>query len=160
MVVGPRYDFRRIDMRALVLRVTEASVEVEGAVVGQIGRGILVFLGVHESDTEADADYLANKVVQLRVFPDQDCKMNLSLRDISGEILVISQFTLYGDTRKGNRPSYSQAARPEVAVHLYDCFVKICREKGISVSTGIFQAHMQVRLINDGPVTVFCHSET
>jgi D-aminoacyl-tRNA deacylase len=147
-------------MRALVQRVSEASVAVNRAIVGQIGRGILVFLGVHENDTEGDADYLANKVIQLRIFPDQDCKMNLSLRDISGEMLVVSQFTLYGDTRKGNRPSYSQAARPEVAVHLYDYFVEICRKKGISVSTGSFQANMQVRLINDGPVTLFCYSET
>ena len=94
-------------MRALVQRVSEASVEVEQAIVGRIGRGILVFLGVHESDTEANADYLASKVIQLRIFPDLEGKMNLSLRDISGELLVVSQFTLYGDTRKGNRPSYS-----------------------------------------------------
>ena len=147
-------------MRALVQRVSEASVTVERAVVGEIGRGILVFLGVHDDDTEANADYLASKVIQLRIFPDSDCKMNLSLRDISGEMLVVSQFTLYGDTRKGNRPSYSDAARPEVAVRLYDYFVQKCRERGVSVATGTFQADMQVRLINDGPVTLFCHSET
>jgi D-tyrosyl-tRNA(Tyr) deacylase len=147
-------------MRALVQRVTEASVEVDKAIVGQIGRGILVFLGVHENDSEADADYLAKKLIQLRIFPDSECKMNLSLRDISGEMLVVSQFTLYGDTRKGNRPSYSQAARPEVAVRMYDYFVKKCRESGPRVSTGVFQADMKVRLINDGPVTLFCYSET
>jgi D-tyrosyl-tRNA(Tyr) deacylase len=147
-------------MRVLVQRVTEASVEVDHVIVGQIRRGLLVFLGVHESDTEANADYLASKVIQLRIFPDTDGKMNLSLRDISGEMLVVSQFTLYGDTSKGNRPSYSQAARPEVAVRLYDYFVQISRDRGISVSTGVFQAHMQVRLINDGPVTLFCSSES
>ena len=147
-------------MRALVQRVSEASVEVDHAIVGQIGRGILVFLGVHESDVETNAEYLANKVIELRIFPDSEGKMNLSLRDISGEILVVSQFTLYGECRKGNRPSYSQAARPEVAVRLYEYFVRMSREMAVSVSTGIFQADMKVRLINDGPVTLFCASET
>jgi D-tyrosyl-tRNA(Tyr) deacylase len=146
-------------MRALVQRVSEASVEVENSVRGSIGRGMLVFLGIHENDTKANADHLASKVIQLRIFPDSEGKMNLSLRDISGELLVVSQFTLYGETRKGNRPSYSQAARPEVAVLLYEYFVKVCREKGVSVSTGVFQADMRVRLINDGPVTLFCYSE-
>jgi len=146
-------------MRALVQRVSEASVEVDNAIVGQIGRGILVFLGVHESDVETNADYLANKVIELRIFPDSEGKMNLSLRDILGEMLVVSQFTLYGDTSKGKRPSYSRAARPEVAVRLYDYFVKKCKESGLSVATGIFQADMQVRLINDGPVTLICSSE-
>ena len=146
-------------MRALVQRVSEASVEVEDVISGQIGRGVLVFLGIHENDNEANADYLARKVIQLRIFPDSERKMNLSLRDISGAMLVVSQFTLYGETRKGNRPSYSKAARPEVAVRLYDFFVKTCREKGINVSTGVFQADMKVRLINDGPVTLICYSE-
>jgi len=145
-------------MRALVQRVSEASVTVDGAVVGQIGRGILVLLGVGANDSESDADYLANKVVQLRIFPDSEGKMNLSLRDIQGEMLVVSQFTLYGDTRSGNRPSYSRAARPEVAVRFYNNFVERCRELGVSASTGVFQANMQVRLINDGPVTLFCES--
>jgi len=145
-------------MRALVQRVSEASVTVDGVLVGQIGRGILVFLGVGLNDSESDVDYLANKVVQLRIFPDSEGKMNLSLRDIRGEMLVVSQFTLFGDSRKGNRPSYSQAARPEVAVRLYGNFVEKCRQMGISVFTGIFQANMQVRLINDGPVTLFCES--
>jgi D-tyrosyl-tRNA(Tyr) deacylase len=147
-------------MRALVQRVSDASVEVNQEIVGQIGRGILVFLGVHESDTEARADYLANKVIRLRIFPDQAGKMNLSLRDISGEMLVVSQFTLYGNTSKGNRPSYSEAARPELAVRLYNYFVQSCRETGIRVATGVFQAHMHVRLTNDGPVTLSCNSES
>ena len=141
-------------------RVSEASVAVDGVIVGQIGRGILVFLGVHEDDSETNAEYLANKVIQLRIFPDSDGKMNLNVRDIGVELLVVSQFTLYGDTRKGNRPSYSQAARPEVAVRMYEYFIKISREKGLSVSTGVFQADMKVRLTNDGPVTLFCYSET
>jgi D-tyrosyl-tRNA(Tyr) deacylase len=147
-------------MRALVQRVAEASVEVDKTLVSEIRRGILVFLGVHEKDTEAQADYLSNKIIQLRIFPDSNHKMNLSLRDISGEMLVVSQFTLYGDTKSGNRPSYSRAAKPEVAVRLYERFVKISRENGISVSTGRFQADMKVRLINDGPVTLLCCSET
>jgi len=146
-------------MRALVQRVSEASVTVENAVSGEIGRGILVFLGIHGKDADADADYLANKVIQLRIFPDSAGRMNRSLQDISGEMLVVSQFTLYGETKKGHRPSYSEAARPEVAVRLYDYFVKVCREKGIKVSTGVFQADMKVRLINDGPVTLLCYSE-
>lgn len=146
-------------MRALVQRVLEATVEVDGVIVGQIARGLLVFLGVHASDSDANADYLANKVVQLRLFPDSTGKMNLSARDISGEVLVVSQFTLYGNTSKGNRPSYSAAAKPELAVRLYDYFVKTLADKGVRVSTGIFQAHMLVRLINDGPVTVMCSSE-
>jgi D-tyrosyl-tRNA(Tyr) deacylase len=146
-------------MRALVQRVSEASVIVEDVIAGQIGRGLLIFLGIHQNDSEANALYLASKVIQLRIFPDSEGKMNLSLQDVAGEILVVSQFTLYGDTRKGNRPSYSQAARPEVAVRLYECFVRMCREKGMRVATGIFQADMQVRLINDGPVTLICYSE-
>jgi D-tyrosyl-tRNA(Tyr) deacylase len=146
-------------MRALVQRVSEASVEVDHAIVGRIGRGILVFLGVHESDVETNAEYLANKVIELRIFPDSEGKMNLSLRDILGEMLVVSQFTLYGDTSKGKRPSYSRAARPEVAVRLYDYFVQKCKESSLRVATGIFQADMKVRLINDGPVTLICSSE-
>ena len=146
-------------MRALVQRVSEASVEVEDAITGRIGRGILVFLGIHQNDNEANADYLASKVIQMRIFPDTDGKMNLSLQDVAGEMLVVSQFTLYGDTRRGNRPSYSQAATPEVAVRLYDYFIEVCRRKGVSVFTGVFQADMKVRLINDGPVTLICDSE-
>jgi D-tyrosyl-tRNA(Tyr) deacylase len=146
-------------MRALVQRVSEASVTVENVISGEIGRGILLFLGIHSNDNEANADYLVNKVIQLRIFPDSAGRMNRSLQDVSGEMLVVSQFTLYGETTKGNRPSYSEAARPEVAVLLYDYFVKVCRERGVKVSTGVFQADMKVRLINDGPVTLLCYSE-
>ena len=146
-------------MRALLQRVTEASVSVEGSITGEIGRGLLVFLGIKHDDTRLQAEQLAQKVVQLRIFPDSEGTMNLNVTEISGELLIVSQFTLYGDTRKGNRPSYSEAARPDLAAELYDYFVKICFEKGVRVATGVFQAHMQVRLVNDGPVTVMCYSE-
>jgi D-aminoacyl-tRNA deacylase len=147
-------------MRALVQRVSEASVAVQGSVIGHISNGLLVFLGIRSDDTPGRADLLARKVVQLRIFADEEGKMNRSLLDISGEMLVVSQFTLYGETGKGNRPSYSQAARPEIAEPLYDYFLKLCRDRGVSVSAGVFQAHMQVRLINDGPVTLMCYSES
>jgi D-aminoacyl-tRNA deacylase len=147
-------------MRALVQRVSEASVAVQGLVTGHIGGGLLVLLGIRSDDTPGRGELLARKVVQLRIFPDEQGKMNRSLLDISGEMLVVPQFTLYGETDKGNRPSYSRAARPEMAEPLYDYFLKVCRDRGVSVSTGIFQAHMQVRLINDGPVTLMCYSES
>jgi D-tyrosyl-tRNA(Tyr) deacylase len=147
-------------MRALVQRVSEASVAVQGSVTGHIGTGLLVLLGIRSDDTPARGELLARKVVQLRIFPDEEDKMNRSLLDISGEMLVVPQFTLYGETDKGNRPSYSRAARPEMAEPLYEYFLKACRDRGVSVSTGIFQAHMQVRLINDGPVTLMCYSES
>jgi D-aminoacyl-tRNA deacylase len=147
-------------MRALVQRVSEASVAVQGLVTGHIGGGLLVLLGIRSDDTPARGELLARKVVQLRIFPDEQGKMNRSLLDVSGEMLVVPQFTLYGETDKGNRPSYSRAARPEMAEPLYDYFLKVCRDRGVSVSTGIFQAHMQVRLINDGPVTLMCYSES
>jgi D-aminoacyl-tRNA deacylase len=147
-------------MRALVQRVSEASVAVQGLVTGHIGGGLLVLLGIRSDDTPARGELLARKVVQLRIFPDEQGKMNRSLLDISGEMLVVPQFTLYGETDKGNRPSYSRAARPETAEPLYEYFLKVCRDRGVSVSTGIFQAHMQVRLINDGPVTLMCYSES
>jgi D-aminoacyl-tRNA deacylase len=146
-------------MRALVQRVSEASVLVNGSVTGQIGSGLLVLLGIRSDDTHSRAELLARKVVQLRVFPDDEGKMNRSLLDTSGELLVVPQFTLYGDTGKGNRPSYSQAAMPKVAEPLYEYFVQLCRDKCIPVSTGVFQAHMKVRLVNDGPVTLMCYSE-
>jgi D-tyrosyl-tRNA(Tyr) deacylase len=146
-------------MRALVQRVSEASVLVDCSIVGQIQRGLLIFLGIKQDDTEARAEQLATKIGQLRIFPDSEGKMNLSLRDISGEMLIVSQFTLYGDTRKGNRPSYAEAAKPEEALRLYQCFIENCRSRGFPVATGAFQAHMQVRLVNDGPVTIWCDSE-
>ena len=146
-------------MRALVQRVSEASVLVDSSTVGQIQKGLLIFLGIRQDDTEAQAEQLATKIALLRIFPDSDGKMNLSLRDISGEMLIVSQFTLYGDTRKGNRPSYLDAAKPEKALALYECFIEKCRRKGFPVATGVFQAHMEVRLINDGPVTIWCDTE-
>ncbi len=146
-------------MRALVQRVSEASVAAGGSVTGQIGRGLVVFLGIRHDDTHSQADKLAQKVVQLRVFADQKGKMNLSLLDISGELLVVSQFTLYGDTGKGNRPSYAEAAKPELAESLYEYFVGSCKAAGLQVATGVFRAHMNVHLVNDGPVTLLCYSE-
>lgn len=147
-------------MRALVQRVSEASVTVNGLVSGQIGTGLLVFVGVRHDDTQARAEQLAQKVTNLRVFPDGEGKMNRSLLDVSGELLVVSQFTLYADTRKGNRPSYSEAAARDLAEQLYEHFVQHCRRGGLAVSTGIFQAHMDVRLVNNGPVTLMCYSES
>lgn len=146
-------------MRALVQRVSEASVLVDSSTVGQIQKGLLIFLGIRQDDSEAQAEQLATKIGQLRIFPDSDGKMNLSLHDISGEMLIVSQFTLYGDTRKGNRPSYLDAAKPEKALALYECFIEKCRSRGFPVATGVFQAHMEVRLINDGPVTIWCDTE-
>lgn len=147
-------------MRALVQRVLEASVAVNGLVTGKIGRGLLVFVGVRHDDTHARTERLAQKVINLRIFADEEGKMNRSLLEISGQLLVVSQFTLYGDTRKGNRPSYSEAAERDLAEQLYEDFVTECRNKGVRVSTGVFQAHMEVRLVNDGPVTLMCYSET
>jgi D-tyrosyl-tRNA(Tyr) deacylase len=147
-------------MRAVVQRVREARVEVEGRVVGAIGRGLLVLLGVAREDTPRDADYLAEKIVGLRVFPDEEGKMNRSVREVGGAILVVSQFTLYGDTRKGRRPSFDRAAPPEQARSLYEYFVQALRARGIAVETGVFQAMMQVHLVNEGPVTLLCESPT
>ncbi len=146
-------------MRALVQRVSEAKVTVDGQVSGEIGFGLLVFLGVKYNDTEEHANQLASKVAQLRIFPDAGGKMNLSVVDIGGELLIVSQFTLYGETHKGNRPSYSQAAPPEIAERLYKYFVKVCSGKGLRVATGIFRARMTVQLVNDGPVTLMCCAE-
>lgn len=147
-------------MRALVQRVSEASVSVGGLVTGEIKQGLLVFLGVRKDDTHSRAEQLARKVTSLRVFADDLGKMNRSLLDIAGQMLVVSQFTLYADNRKGNRPSFSEAASGELAEDLYEYFVTQCRLSGVPVSTGVFQAHMEVRLVNDGPVTLMCCSES
>lgn len=146
-------------MRAVVQRVSRASVTVDGQIVGKIERGLLVFLGVTHADTEASADYLADKISGLRIFEDDAGKMNLSLIDIGGAVLAVSQFTLYGDVRKGKRPSFDEAARPERALKLYEYFVERVRALGLRCQTGVFQAMMQVELVNDGPVTILLDSE-
>lgn len=145
-------------MRAVVQRVSHSDVTVDGQVVGQIGLGLLVLLGVADGDTQADAQYLASKVSGLRVFPDSEGKMNLSLHETDGAALVISQFTLLGDVRRGKRPSFVAAANPEQADLLYRLFCQLLADQGISVQRGIFQADMQVNLINDGPVTILLDS--
>ena len=146
-------------MRAVVQRVTSSGVKVDGLVVGEIGAGLLVLLGVARDDGKEDADYLANKVTNLRIFNDEQGKMNLSLIDSRGAMLVVSQFTLYGDTRHGRRPSYIDAAEPEEANALYEHFVERVRSQGVRVETGVFQAMMQVNLTNDGPVTILLDSK-
>lgn len=145
-------------MRAVVQRVSRAQVTVEDQVVGKIGHGLLVLLGVDVNDTEQHAVYLADKISGLRVFTDSEDKMNLSLADVAGSVLAVSQFTLHGDCRRGRRPSYSDAARPELAIPLYEKFVSELRERGHTVATGIFGAMMQVELVNDGPVTLLLDS--
>ena len=146
-------------MRAVVQRVSRAKVTVEGEVTGEIGSGSLILLGVAAKDTEADADYLIEKVLNLRIFEDGDGKMNLSLLDVKGGLLVVSQFTLYGDTRRGRRPSFIDAAPPEQANRLYEYFVAKARAQLGDVGTGRFQAMMDVELVNDGPVTIILDSE-
>jgi D-tyrosyl-tRNA(Tyr) deacylase len=146
-------------VRAVVQRVTKGRVRVEGETVGKIGPGFVVLLGIGREDTRADAQYLAEKVVNLRVFEDEEGKMNLSLLDVGGEILAISQFTLYGDCRKGRRPSFTAAAPPEEARALYEGFVQEVAGYGLRVATGQFQAHMLVEIHNDGPVTLLLDSK-
>lgn len=141
-------------MRAVVQRVKHARVTIEETISGQIEQGFMILLGVHEEDTVDDASYLAKKIAQLRVFEDDAGKMNLSIQDISGAILSISQFTLYAQTKKGNRPSFIKAARPEIAKPLYEQFNALLVEQGITVETGEFGADMAVELLNDGPVTI------
>ena len=145
-------------MRAVVQRVKEAKVEVKGVVIGEIGRGILVFVGVGEGDSEKDSEFLAAKVAHLRIFPDENDLMNRSLIEIEGGALVVSQFTLWGDCRKGRRPSFVRAAHPERAKKLYEHFVTTLRGRGLSVATGKFQEMMEVHLVNDGPVTLIMDS--
>ena len=141
-------------MRAVVQRVKESSVKVDNETIGRIGQGLLVLLGVAKGDIPSDADYLATKIVNLRIFEDDDAKMNQSLLSINGKMLVVSQFTLLGNCRKGRRPSFVAAAGPQKALELYDDFVQQVRRLGISVETGCFQTTMEVALINDGPVTL------
>ena len=145
-------------MRAVVQRVTRAKVTVDDRVVGEIERGLVVLLGVAHDDTRADADYLAPKIASLRIFDDSDGKMNVALKEIDGGLLVVSQFTLYGDVRRGLRPSWSEAAPPEVAEPLYEYFVESSRKLIARVDTGSFRKTMQVELINDGPVTILLDS--
>lgn len=145
-------------MRAVVQRVSEASVVVDDQTVGQIGVGFLVLLGVRRGDTLEDAAYLARKIAGLRVFPDAEGKMNLSLAEVGGEVLAVSQFTLYADTRRGNRPGFSEAASPDEGKRLYERFCDLLAQQGLHVETGVFQAHMKVHLVNDGPVTILLDS--
>ena len=152
-------------MRAVVQRVSSSRVTVDERVTGEVKKGLLVLLGVTHDDTSKDVDYMVDKVTNLRIFEDENEKMNLSLKDVGGELLVVSQFTLYGDCRKGRRPSFSSAARPEVATKLYEEFIEkarkegiVTKKQGINVGTGQFGAHMMVDLTNDGPVTILLES--
>lgn len=146
-------------MRAVIQRVSQAKVVVDENTVGQINRGFMILLGVHEEDTQADVDYLVGKISKLRVFEDDQQKMNRSIIDVGGEILSISQFTLFADTKKGNRPSFVQAAKPDTAIPLYEAFNEGLRQVGIPVETGIFGADMKCHLVNDGPVTIIIDSQ-
>ena len=145
-------------MRAVIQRVTRASVVVDRKTTGEIAIGLLVLLGVEKEDTETDLKYVFNKTIGLRVFPDDEGKMNRSVVDVSGKLLVVSQFTLLGDVRKGKRPSFINAADPELATRLYESFIELGTSSGIDVQTGIFQADMAVELVNDGPVTIMVDS--
>lgn len=146
-------------MRAVIQRVSQAKVVVDENTVGQINRGFMILLGVHEQDTQTDVDYLVGKISKLRVFEDDQQKMNRSIIDVGGEILSISQFTLFADTKKGNRPSFVQAAKPDTAIPLYEAFNEGLRQVGIPVETGIFGADMKCHLVNDGPVTIIIDSQ-
>lgn len=146
-------------MRAVLQRVTRAQVSVDGEVIGQIGQGLVVLLGVAQGDAQADAEWMAEKVIQLRLFEDAAGKTNLSIKDVAGGLLIISQFTLLADCRNGRRPSFTAAAPPEEANQLYESFVTACRQSGLPVQTGKFRANMQVELVNDGPVTVMLDSK-
>ena len=141
-------------MRAVIQRVTESSVKVEGEIVGEIGPGLMVLLGIEEDDSEKEVTTLVKKITDLRIFNDENGKFNLSLTDTGGSVLVISQFTLLGDCRKGRRPSFIKAARPETAVPLYESVIEGLRKAGVEVASGVFGAHMDVHLINDGPITL------
>ena len=146
-------------MRAVLTRVKSASVTVDGSVICQIGQGFLILLGVTHEDTEAQAVKLADKLMGLRIFEDENGKMNRSLEDVGGQVLVVSQFTLYGNCKKGRRPEFLAAARPEIAIPLYEKFIALCRDKGFSVETGEFGAEMLVESVNDGPVTLIVDTD-
>ena len=146
-------------MRAVVTRVKQASVTIDGAVAGQIGQGFLILLGVTHEDTEVQAKKLADKICSLRIFEDENGKMNIGLDQVAGELLIVSQFTLYGSCRRGRRPDFIAAARPETAIPLYEKFVALCREKGFRVATGRFGAEMQVDSRNDGPLTLILDTD-
>lgn len=150
---------KRNKMRAVVQRVTGASVSTEGEVIGKIQKGFMVLLGVGEDDTEDDIKYIADKIIGLRVFEDENGKMNLSIQEVGGEVLLISQFTLYGDCRKGRRPSFDKAGKPEKANELYEKTIQYLRDKGVHTECGKFGADMQVELVNDGPVTLLLESK-
>ena len=146
-------------MRTVVQRVSSASGTVDGNVIGKINKGFLVLLGIKSTDTKQDVDYMVKKVINLRIFRDENDKMNLSLKDVNGELLIVSQFTLYGDASGGNRPSFIDAAKPDIAIPLYEYFVSECRKKINLVQTGEFGADMKVELLNDGPVTIIMESK-
>lgn len=147
-------------MKAVIQRVTHASVEVENQIVGQISSGLLLLIGVDESDTQEDASWLAQKILSLRIFSDAEGKLNLSVKDTGGEVLCISQFTLFADYKKGNRPSFIKAARPETAIPLFEFFKKELKKSDLKIESGIFGADMKVSLLNDGPVTLVFDSKT
>ncbi len=146
-------------MRLVIQRVLESNVKVDNKIVGKINKGFLVLLGIHSTDTKEDADYLVRKLINLRVFSDENDKMNLALKDVNGELLIISQFTLYAECKKsGNRPSFSDSAKPDIASPLYEYFISECKKQIPVVQTGIFGSDMKVSLINDGPVTIIIDS--
>jgi len=146
-------------LRAVIQKVAHASVKVDGNIIGEIGKGLLVLLGMQESDDEKVMDYMMDKIIHLRIFEDEEGKMNLSLKDVGGELLIVPNFTLYGDARKGKRPSYSNAAPPAVAEQIYNRFIEKAKATGIKVEQGKFQSHMEVNLLNDGPVTILMDSD-
>ncbi|MPQ21244.1 D-tyrosyl-tRNA(Tyr) deacylase [Carnobacterium divergens] len=147
-------------MRVVIQRSKKAEVAIAGTVVGEISKGLVLLVGINEEDTQEDVDYLVGKITKMRIFEDENEKMNLAITDVAGAILSISQFTLFADTKKGNRPSFIKAARPEQAIPLYESFNQGLKEAGITVSTGEFGADMQVSLINDGPVTIIIDSQS
>lgn len=146
-------------MRTVVQRVSSASVTVDGNIIGKINKGFLVLLGIKSTDTKQDVDYMVKKVINLRIFRDENDKMNLSLKDVNGELLIVSQFTLYGDASGGNRPSFIEAAKPDIAIPLYEYFISECKKQINVVQTGEFGADMKVELLNDGPVTIIMESK-